>query len=119
MARAPESFKGFWGPGVFVWLVITGPVASPVRRVLQYFAGSTGVLSAPDCSTFRRGLARGQDLFEPSFEVIEVRPYFLSVEINGIKRALFLQACGHSLEHLEGFRRILAGDLLSLVEILF
>ena len=31
-------------------------MASTVRKVLQYSPGSTGVLFASDCSTFRRGL---------------------------------------------------------------
>ena len=37
--------------------------ASTVRRVLQYFAGSTGVLSSSDCSTFRTVLELEPELF--------------------------------------------------------
>ena len=37
--------------------------ASTVRRVLQYFAGSTGVLSSSDCSTFRTVLELEPVLF--------------------------------------------------------
>ena len=37
-------------------------MASTVRKVLQYSPGSTGVLFASDCSTFRRGLESAPDV---------------------------------------------------------
>ena len=39
-------------------------MASTVRKVLQYSPGSTGVLFASDCSTFRRGLEPDVDACE-------------------------------------------------------
>ena len=33
-------------------------VSSPLRRVLQFFSGSTGVLSGKDWSPFRKGLGK-------------------------------------------------------------